>query len=106
LQQVILNLVRNAIEAMGAVNSRPRVLKVESAATESGELIVTIEDNGPGIEPDVLARLFEPFVTTKSTGMGMGLSICRSIVEAHGGRLSTAPASPHGTVFEIVLPMS
>jgi signal transduction histidine kinase len=105
LQQVVLNLARNAIEAMDAVNGQPRVLKLGSAATESGEFFVTIEDTGPGIDPDVLNRLFEPFVTTKSSGMGMGLSICRSIVEAHGGRLSAAGRNPHGAVFEVVLPL-
>jgi signal transduction histidine kinase len=105
LQQVILNLARNAIEAMGEVKDRPRVLKLWSGATESGEFIVTIEDTGPGLDPDVLARLFEPFVTTKSTGMGMGLSICRSIIEAHGGRLSVMRARPQGAAFEIVLPL-
>jgi C4-dicarboxylate-specific signal transduction histidine kinase len=104
LQQVILNLARNAIEAMDAVNNRPRVLKLGSAATDS-EFIVTIEDSGPGIDSEVSNRLFQPFVTTKSNGMGMGLSICRSIVEAHGGRLSAAPAKPCGAAFEIVLPL-
>jgi signal transduction histidine kinase len=104
LQQVVLNLARNAIEAMDTVNGRPRVLKLGSAATDSGEFFVTIEDTGPGIDPDILNRLFEPFVTTKSSGMGMGLSICRSIVEAHGGRLSAAGRNPHGAVFEVVLP--
>jgi signal transduction histidine kinase len=88
---------------MATVTGRPPVLKVASAATDS-EFIVTIEDNGPGIAPETIKRIFEPFFTTKSNGMGVGLSICRSIVESHGGRLSAAPAKPHGTVFEIVLP--
>jgi signal transduction histidine kinase len=105
LQQVILNLVRNAIESMRATNGTQRVLKIGSVATESGEFVVTIEDSGPGIDLDVLNRLFEPFVTTKSSGMGMGLSICRSIVEAHGGRLSAAPVTPHGAAFEVMLPL-
>jgi signal transduction histidine kinase/ABC-type uncharacterized transport system substrate-binding protein len=105
LQQVVLNLARNAIDAMDAVGERSRLLKVASAATDADEFVVTIEDNGPGIVPDILDRLFEPFVTTKSGGMGMGLSICRSIVEAHGGRLSAAPAKPHGVRFEVVLPL-
>ena len=105
LQQVFFNLARNAVEAMDAVTGRPRVLKLGSAATESGQFIVTIEDSGPGIAPDILGRLFDPFVTTKSNGMGMGLSICRSIIEAHGGRLSVAPAGPNGATFEIALPL-
>jgi signal transduction histidine kinase len=105
LQQVMLNLARNAIEAMSTVTDRPRTLKLSSAA-DAGELMVTIEDNGPGVEPEVLSRLFEPFVTTKSNGMGMGLSICRSIVESHGGQLSVVPAKPHGAVFELKLPLN
>jgi signal transduction histidine kinase len=105
MQQVFLNLIRNAIEAMQQVRGRARLLRILSGVTESKEIVVTIEDNGPGVAPDVLARLFEPFVTTKGSGMGMGLSICRSIVEAHGGHLSARAAMPHGTVFEITLPL-
>jgi signal transduction histidine kinase len=104
LQQVVLNLARNAIEAMGTVNGRPHVLRLASAATQS-EFIVRVEDTGPGIDPDLLARIFDPFFTTKRDGMGMGLSICRSIVEAHGGRLTAAPAKPYGAAFEITLPL-
>jgi C4-dicarboxylate-specific signal transduction histidine kinase len=104
LQQVVLNLARNAIEAMGTVKGRPHVLKLASAATQS-EFIVRVEDTGPGIDPDLLARIFDSFFTTKRDGMGMGLSICRSIVEAHGGRLTAAPAKPYGAAFEITLPL-
>lgn len=104
LQQVVLNLSRNAIEAMDGVTGRPRVLTLGSAATET-ELIITVEDTGPGIDPDVLARVFDPFFTTKSNGMGMGLSICKSIAESHGGRLSARPARSDGAVFEIILPL-
>lgn len=105
LQQVVLNLVRNAIEAMGTMNGKPRLLRIRSA-TDSREFMVTIADSGPGVDPDIANRLFEPFVTTKGSGMGMGLSICHSIIETHGGRLSVAPANPHGAIFEIALPLA
>jgi len=105
LQQVIFNLVRNAIEAMSSTEAGSRVLRLRSEATETGECIVAIEDSGPGIEPETLERIFEPFFTSKSKGMGMGLSICRSIIEAHGGHLSAASAKPRGAIFEISLPL-
>jgi C4-dicarboxylate-specific signal transduction histidine kinase len=99
LQQVIFNLVMNAIEAMSSTAAGSRVLQLRSEATETGECIVAIEDSGPGIEPETLKRIFEPFFTSKSKGMGMGLSICRSIGEAHGGRLSADSAKPRGAIF-------
>ena len=105
LQQVMLNLVRNSIEAMAAVTDRARVLRVRSEASESSEVIITIEDSGSGIDPKNLDRIFEPFFTTKFMGMGMGLSICRSIVEAHGGRLWASPSATHGSVFHVALPI-
>src|SRR5262249_29260664 len=106
LQQVIFNLVTNAIEAMSSIGAGSRVLRLTSEATETGECTVTVEDSGPGIEREALKRVFEPFFTSKSKGMGMGLSICRSIVEAHGGRLWVAGNTPRGAVFQIVLPVA
>jgi signal transduction histidine kinase len=102
LQQVVLNLITNAIEAMDQIPGGPRVLHV-GVACEGGRVLVNVEDSGPGIEPTVMDTIFDPFITTKSKGRGLGLSICRSIVEAHGGVLSSSPASPHGTVFRIAL---
>src|SRR5262249_54613957 len=96
LQQVSFNVVTNAIEAMSSTAAGSRVLRLRSEATETGECIVAIEASGPGIEPETLTRIFEPFFTSKSKGMGMGLSICRSVVEAHGGRLSAASPQPRG----------
>jgi signal transduction histidine kinase len=106
LQQVIFNLVTNAIEAMSSTAAGSRILRLKSEATETGECIVAIEDSGPGIEPETLKRIFEPFFTSKSKGMGMGLSVCRSIVEAHGGRLWVAENTPRGAVFQFVLPVA
>ena len=105
LQQVILNLVMNGIEAMSSVTDRPRELRISSAMHNPSGVIVAIEDSGTGIDPQNSDRIFDAFFTTKSNGMGMGLSICRSIVEAHGGRLSVSRAHPHGSVFKLVLPL-
>jgi signal transduction histidine kinase len=104
LQQVILNLVINAVEAMEAVLNRPRVLSIRSEVNDKGDVLLTIDDSGSGINPEDLDRIFQPFFTTKHKGMGMGLSICRSIVEAHGGRLWASPGKLHGTVFHVELP--
>jgi signal transduction histidine kinase len=94
----------NAIDAMSLVNDRPRMFRVSSQRHDPAGLIIKLEDSGTGIDPKIIDRIFEPFFTTKSDGMGMGLSICRSIVEAHRGRLSASPACPHGTAFHIILP--
>jgi len=104
LQQVILNLAMNAIDAMSLVIDRPRTLRVRSARGDPAGLILTLEDSGTGIDPKNMDRIFDPFFTTKPQGMGMGLSICRSIVEAHRGRLTASTASPHGTAFHVILP--
>jgi signal transduction histidine kinase len=105
LQQVVLNLVRNAAEAMSSTTDRRRILQVTSEVNEAGDVVVGIRDTGPGIDPNNADRIFGPFFTTKPTGMGMGLSICRSIVESHGGRLSAVPNRPYGAFFQIILPL-
>ena len=105
LQQVILNLIMNAIEAMSEVREGTRELLICTSAVESGRVLVAVSDTGPGLPPASLARIFEAFYTTKSSGLGMGLSISRSIVDAHGGRLWAAPNEPHGAVFYVMLPI-
>jgi PAS domain S-box-containing protein len=104
LQQVFLNLFNNAIDAMSSVTDRSRVLTIRSMPGESDNVLVTLEDSGVGIDASHIDRIFDAFFTTKSEGMGMGLSICRSIIESHGGQLSAKSGDPHGSVFEIVLP--
>jgi signal transduction histidine kinase len=104
LQQVILNLVRNAAEAMDGVCGRPRVLRVESAIYDSDNVLVAVEDTGTGIDQNDISRIFDLFYTTKLQGMGMGLSICRSIVESHGGRIWASSDGNCGAVFSLKLP--
>ena len=104
LQQVLLNLIMNATEAMSAVTGRARQLTIQTALDEPGSLRVMVEDTGCGIDQAHLDRIFDPFFTTKSHGMGLGLSICRSIVEAHGGKLWASRRSPFGTAFQLTLP--
>ncbi|HTP29935.1 MAG TPA: ATP-binding protein, partial [Anaeromyxobacteraceae bacterium] len=94
----------NGIEAMSAVTDRPRELVVRSQAHEAGGVLVAVQDAGIGLDPQTMDQLFEPFYTTKPAGMGMGLSICRSIIEAHGGRLWATANAPHGAVFQFILP--
>jgi PAS domain S-box-containing protein len=103
LQQVLLNLIMNGIEAMTAVTDRPRLLWVQSRNDESGDLLVAVCDSGTGLGSEA-DRVFTPFFTTKANGMGMGLSISRSLVESHGGRLWATPNSPHGAIFSFTLP--
>ncbi|MGA8964136.1 MAG: ATP-binding protein, partial [Pseudolabrys sp.] len=105
LQQVILNLIVNAIEAMNCMPDA-RVLRLTSALHDADGVLITVEDSGPGIAPENLDKVFDTFFTTKPTGMGMGLSICRSIIEAHGGRLWVSGVAPHGCIFHVVLPKS
>jgi len=104
LQQVMLNLVMNAVEAMDSVPDRARILQVTSGTHNSMGVLITVEDSGPGMEPKDTNRIFEPFYTTKSNGIGMGLSICRSIIEAHGGCLSASLCHPHGLALQVTLP--
>jgi PAS domain S-box-containing protein len=103
LQQVVLNLVLNAVEAMGSVDAKPRDLLISTERDDTG-VLVAVRDSGPGIDPSHLERVFDAFYTTKSGGMGMGLSICRSIIEAHGGRLWAEANEPRGTIFQFTLP--
>jgi signal transduction histidine kinase len=104
LQQAILNLVMNAIEAMDASSLPDKTLRVETAVDPSGEVVLTVQDSGPGFDDKAGENLFKPFVTTKPGGMGMGLSICKSIVEQHHGRVTAARVHPHGAKFQIILP--
>jgi signal transduction histidine kinase len=104
LQLVFRNLIMNAIEAMSYVTDRERVLRVRSEIIEPRSVLVSVTDSGTGIDAQSMNRIFEAFFSTKSHGMGMGLSICRSIVEAHGGQLSASTAHPHGSIFQIVFP--
>jgi len=104
LQQVILNLIINAIQAMSNVHEGPREVLISTGQTEPNGIFVTVQDSGPGLAPEGLDRLFEPFYTTKPGGLGLGLSICRSIIEAHGGRLWAKANLPHGAIFQFTLP--
>jgi len=105
LHQVLLNLIMNGVEAMTAIIDRPRLLWVQSRIDESGDVLIAVRDSGTGLglEAD---RVFTPFFTTKANGMGMGLSISRSLIEGHGGRLWASPNSPHGAVFSLTLPVA
>ena len=104
MQEVLLNLVNNAADAMRSVTDHPTVLKISTAPVAPNRVEIAVADTGPGIEPSQLERIFEAFFTTKAHGMGMGLAICRSIVERHGGTLSAARGEPYGAVFRIELP--
>jgi signal transduction histidine kinase len=104
LRQVIVNLVMNAIDAMNTVVNRARILRVRTEIYDLNYLLITIEDSGTGIDLKNFDRIFEAFFTTKSRGMGLGLSICRSIIESHGGRLSASPGQHYGSIFHVLLP--
>jgi C4-dicarboxylate-specific signal transduction histidine kinase len=104
LQQVILNLIINAFEAMGGVNEGARELLISTGKAEAEGVFVAVRDSGPGLAPATVERLFESFYTTKPGGMGLGLSICRSIVEGHGGQLWAGANEPRGAVFQFTVP--
>lgn len=103
LQQVLLNLIANAIDSM-AVEDGPRILSVSSEVHGGDDVVVSVADTGAGIKSQDIQRAFNPLFTTKSGGMGRGLSICRSIIEGHHGRLGVVPNTPKGAVFQIALP--
>src|ERR1700683_391954 len=104
LQQVILNLMLNGIEAMAGISDRMRRLRIRSQIQEAGQVLVSVEDSGIGVKAEIMGRLFAPFFTTRSQGIGMGLPISRSIVEAHGGRLWAESTVNQGSVFQFTLP--
>jgi signal transduction histidine kinase len=104
LQQVILNLVINGIEAMQSVTDRPRELVIRSEQDDVQQVRVTVKDCGVGFPADNAGQLFNTFFTTKPSGLGMGLSICRSIIELHGGRIWAAPNVPYGATIQFTLP--
>jgi len=105
LQQVLLNLIINALDAMSALTDRPRVVRIRTNPMEPGSVLVAVEDSGIGLDPQQAARLFDAFYTTKTQGLGMGLSISRSIVEAHGGKLWATPNEGPGATFQFMLPI-
>ena len=100
----MLNLVVNAIQSMSSVEDGNRELHISAVSIEPEGVCVAVRDTGPGLSPESLSRLFEPFYTTKPDGMGIGLSICRSIIEAHGGRLWAARCEPRGALFQFTIP--
>jgi C4-dicarboxylate-specific signal transduction histidine kinase len=104
LQQVVLNLILNAVEAMGSVEADERELLISTDQSEANGTLVAVRDSGPGIDPKRLGLVFEAFYSTKSGGMGMGLSICRSIIAAHGGQLWAAATETRGALFQFTLP--
>jgi len=106
LQQVMVNLVTNALEAMRETADRPRLLTIRSEPDRGGGVVVTVEDSGRGIEPEQVSRIFDSFYTTKPDGIGVGLAISRSIIEAHGGSLWAAPAMPCGARVGFTLPLA
>jgi signal transduction histidine kinase len=106
LQQVLLNLALNAVDAMTSVRDRPRVMQFGAQPSGDDAVLVEVRDSGAGLDARTRERIFHAFYTTKPEGMGMGLAISRSIVEAHAGRLWATPNDDHGTTFQFVLPQA
>ena len=106
LQRVLLNLLTNAIESLDATYNRPRRIAIRSAPLDSQDVLLEVSDTGSGIQPEQMAKIFDPFYTTKETGTGLGLSLCRTIVEEHGGRLWASPGKECGATFHLQLPRS
>ena len=104
LQQVLVNLILNAVEAMSSIEDRTRELSIRTEQSQTGGIVVAVHDSGPGVDPVNLDRVFEPFYTTKASGIGMGLSICQTIINGHGGRLWMSANEPRGAVFQFTLP--
>ena len=104
LQQVLLNVVMNSLEAMSSIVDRPRLLEISGQLVEQNSLLIQVADTGVGVDLEMAERMFEPFCTTKPNGMGIGLSICRDIIDAHGGRMWASPRAPHGTVLYFTVP--
>jgi signal transduction histidine kinase len=104
LQQLILNLARNAFEAMVDMPSGKRQIELSTVRNESGDVEIRVSDTGPGISPEIVDRLFYPFATTKKSGTGLGLAISRTIARGHGGTISTRSVRPHGASFHVSLP--
>jgi signal transduction histidine kinase len=100
-----MNLIINAVEAMSEIDDGPRDMIISTGTDDSGGVLISVSDSGPGLAIDNPERLFEPFCTSKAGGLGIGLSICRSIVEAHGGRLWASANAPHGAVFQFTVPI-
>jgi signal transduction histidine kinase len=105
MQQVVVNLIANAIDALKGVSGRRRLLRVSTAVTDEGEIRVSVADNGSGVDEGNVARIFTNLFTTKAHGMGLGLPICKAIVEAHGGRLDLTHNDPCGAIFSFTLPV-
>jgi signal transduction histidine kinase len=104
LQEVLINLIHNAIEAMDPINDRPRILRLTTDNYDRHAVTIKVEDTGPGVRPIKARVIFDAFVTTKPQGTGLGLAICRMIIERHGGQLFAAP-SDKGGVFQLILPV-